>query len=318
MTLTAKLRKSHFLFLGYGLRDWNLRVILHRIAGEQRLNYKSWAIQRHPTDARSRSSGAGATWTSSTSTSRATSRPCADGLRLLPQADGGRRMRDCPYAGLMPFTEEQADFFFGREAEREIITANLMASRLTLLYGPSGVGKSSVLNAGVAHHLRAEPGASRPRQAPEFGIVIVPRRGATIRWRASSARSHARVGRAAAGRDVRRSAAVHATEAVEGDLLIILDQFEEYFLYHRTADGDGTFAVEFPRVGQPARPARELPRLDARGLDRQARFLQGPDPEPLRQLPADRSPRARARRATPSSSPIEQFNQTAARRARRR
>jgi hypothetical protein len=49
VTLTAKLRKSHFLFLGYGLRDWNLRVILHRIAGEQRLNYKSWAIQRAPT-----------------------------------------------------------------------------------------------------------------------------------------------------------------------------------------------------------------------------------------------------------------------------
>ena len=50
MTLAAKLRKSHFLFLGYGLRDWNMRVILHRIAGEQRLTYKSWAIQRAPTD----------------------------------------------------------------------------------------------------------------------------------------------------------------------------------------------------------------------------------------------------------------------------
>jgi hypothetical protein len=50
VTLTAKLRKSHFLFLGYGLRDWNLRVILHRISGEQRLNYKSWAIQRDPPD----------------------------------------------------------------------------------------------------------------------------------------------------------------------------------------------------------------------------------------------------------------------------
>lgn len=49
VTLAAKLRKSHFLFLGYGLRDWNMRVILHRIAGEQRLTYKSWAIQRHPT-----------------------------------------------------------------------------------------------------------------------------------------------------------------------------------------------------------------------------------------------------------------------------
>ena len=49
-TVAAKLRKSHFLFLGYGLRDWNMRVILHRIAGEQRLTYQSWAIQRSPTD----------------------------------------------------------------------------------------------------------------------------------------------------------------------------------------------------------------------------------------------------------------------------
>ncbi len=45
VTLAAKLRKSHFLFLGYGLKDWNLRVILHRIWGEQKLNYKSWAVQ---------------------------------------------------------------------------------------------------------------------------------------------------------------------------------------------------------------------------------------------------------------------------------
>jgi hypothetical protein len=48
VTLAAKLRKSHFLFLGYSLRDWNLRVILHRIWGEQKLSYKSWAIQLHP------------------------------------------------------------------------------------------------------------------------------------------------------------------------------------------------------------------------------------------------------------------------------
>ena len=48
VTLAAKLRKSHFLFLGYGLRDWNLRVILHRIWGEQKLTYRSWAIQRDP------------------------------------------------------------------------------------------------------------------------------------------------------------------------------------------------------------------------------------------------------------------------------
>jgi hypothetical protein len=48
VTLAARLRNSHFLFLGYGLRDWNLRVILHRIWGEQTLTYKSWAIQLDP------------------------------------------------------------------------------------------------------------------------------------------------------------------------------------------------------------------------------------------------------------------------------
>jgi hypothetical protein len=38
-------RKSHFLFLGYGLRDWNLRVILHKIWKDWPRKYASWAIQ---------------------------------------------------------------------------------------------------------------------------------------------------------------------------------------------------------------------------------------------------------------------------------
>lgn len=46
--LVVKLRRSHFLFLGYSMRDWNLRVILHRIWGQQTLSYKSWAIQVDP------------------------------------------------------------------------------------------------------------------------------------------------------------------------------------------------------------------------------------------------------------------------------
>jgi SIR2-like domain len=48
VTLTAKLKRSHFLFLGYSMRDWNLRVILHRIWGQQRLKYQSWAVQINP------------------------------------------------------------------------------------------------------------------------------------------------------------------------------------------------------------------------------------------------------------------------------
>lgn len=49
VTMQAKLRTSHFLFLGYSLRDWNFRVLLYRLWGEQEgKNFKSWAIQANP------------------------------------------------------------------------------------------------------------------------------------------------------------------------------------------------------------------------------------------------------------------------------
>jgi hypothetical protein len=45
--ILAKLVDSHFLFLGYTMRDWNLRVFLQRVLGELMPN-TSWAIQRRP------------------------------------------------------------------------------------------------------------------------------------------------------------------------------------------------------------------------------------------------------------------------------
>ena len=43
--IVNKLYSSHFLFLGYGLKDWNLQVILRRIWGGQRLATRaSWAV----------------------------------------------------------------------------------------------------------------------------------------------------------------------------------------------------------------------------------------------------------------------------------
>jgi DNA-binding SARP family transcriptional activator len=48
VALAAKLRRSHFLFLGYEMADWNLRLILNRIWGERPVAYRSWAVQRAP------------------------------------------------------------------------------------------------------------------------------------------------------------------------------------------------------------------------------------------------------------------------------
>jgi hypothetical protein len=48
VALAAKLRRSHFLFLGYGMRDWNLRLVLGRIWGAEGVSYRSWAVQPQP------------------------------------------------------------------------------------------------------------------------------------------------------------------------------------------------------------------------------------------------------------------------------
>ncbi|MFB0627822.1 trypsin-like peptidase domain-containing protein [Streptomyces sp. AB3(2024)] len=80
----------------------------------------------------------------------------------------------CPYRGLEPFTAEQAQWFEGREEAVRQVLANLARQqRLTLLLGPSGSGKSSLVEAGVLPALAAGelpqsdrwlPVVARPRQ----------------------------------------------------------------------------------------------------------------------------------------------------------
>ncbi|MCD2196134.1 SIR2 family protein [Actinomycetospora endophytica] len=49
VTVQQKLLRSHFLFLGYSLRDWNFRVMLYRLWGLQNgRRYQSWAIEANP------------------------------------------------------------------------------------------------------------------------------------------------------------------------------------------------------------------------------------------------------------------------------
>jgi len=69
----------------------------------------------------------------------------------MPEAAGKSFL---PYKGLIPYEESDAGFFFGRRADTRLIIANLFAYPLTLLFGVGGVGKSSVLRAGVAYKLR--------------------------------------------------------------------------------------------------------------------------------------------------------------------
>jgi tRNA A-37 threonylcarbamoyl transferase component Bud32/tetratricopeptide (TPR) repeat protein len=68
----------------------------------------------------------------------------------------------CPVPGLAPFTEAQAELFFGRKAETQALLALLEEARVgrkrwVQLEGPSGVGKSSLIQAGLLPRLRELP-----------------------------------------------------------------------------------------------------------------------------------------------------------------
>jgi WD40 repeat protein len=127
-----------------------------------------------------------------------------------------------PYKGLAAFDDSELDalFFFGREHEREAIVANLLANRLTVLYGPSGVGKSSLLCAGVARQLRRLGGHAVVlhdawAEDPVAGLI--------------DSLSTASPG-------LGPTAGLVDALAAAGGAYLLLDQFEEYFVYHG-ADG---------------------------------------------------------------------------------
>jgi hypothetical protein len=62
------------------------------------------------------------------------------------------------YPGAQPFADDDLSrkLFRGREREATLLTNQILANRLIVLFARSGVGKTSLLNAGVAENLRAE------------------------------------------------------------------------------------------------------------------------------------------------------------------
>ena len=156
-----------------------------------------------------------------------------------------------PFKGLTHYTEEDAPFFFGRTVERDLIIANLKARRLTLLYGGSGVGKSSVLRAGVASHLMdaARLDAQQIR-GPEFVPVVFsdwtndPVRRLSIAIRSAIREFLPDPGVLPRGQGL-ADLIQTGTRLTGARMLVMLDQFEEYFLYSRDETEQGSFAAEF-------------------------------------------------------------------------
>jgi WD40 repeat protein len=171
--------------------------------------------------------------------------------RSRPAATAARP-RAAPYVGLNFYTEDDAEVFFGRETERRIIIANLRASRLTLLYAESGVGKSSLIRAGVASRLRelAERGRERRNGARHIPVVFSSWKDDPVRELISAIETAIQPFTDSdtpveLPHHSLQSAIDAAAAATTATLLILLDQFEEYFLYK-------------PREATPGRLAESL------------------------------------------------------------
>ena len=60
------------------------------------------------------------------------------------------------FVGLQSYTEAQSDIFYGRDEEIDLLTNLVKANTLTIVFGKSGTGKTSLLNAGVFPLLRKD------------------------------------------------------------------------------------------------------------------------------------------------------------------
>ena len=156
-----------------------------------------------------------------------------------------------------------------------------MASRLTVLYGETGVGKSSVLRAGVAQELRRRADARRSRRLRQLegrpGGGAERRRIGGRRCRGREARLPTRWKRAPHGSAETSSSCSTASRSTSS--------------ITRPRQERGTFLEEFPEaIRRPGLRASFLVALREDALAKLDRF-KASIPEPVRELPASRSSR---------------------------
>jgi tRNA A-37 threonylcarbamoyl transferase component Bud32 len=200
----------------------------------------------------------------------------------------------CPYRGLAAFCEEDAKYFFGRDGEIRSALAQLDAWPLLAIVGPSGVGKSSFIHAGLVPAVRRAGGAwetsvLRPGRAPlqRLAGVIEEAPGRAAQLAAQLAEAPGLLGMRLRDAGIRRGVR----------MLVVVDQLEELF----TLCDDGRVRERFlaallAAADDPDAPVRVVLSLRADFLDRFAGhdhflaelsrglfFLTAPDHDNLRE-----------------------------------
>lgn len=137
-----------------------------------------------------------------------------------------------PYPGLRPYRETEKNNFFGRETDAAILIDKILTNRFTLLFAASGVGKSSLLQAAVIPRLKSSLGenlvvvyhsdwVSEPVQTVKAAVL-----------KALQTKEAFPKDLELAEEDLHGLLSL-ACVFVRPPLVLILDQFEEFFRYQR-------------------------------------------------------------------------------------
>lgn len=150
----------------------------------------------------------------------------------------------CPYVGLAPFESDHAEYYFGRSLDAATLADNVIATPLTVLYGSSGTGKTSLINVGL------------PRAIAQLGRsvdIVSFRSWQGDKFLVSLANAISNTGTAA---DL---SSHHDTPGLSDSLqkraqqtgrpvVLVFDQFEEYFVYERSSDVTAGLENELAKI----------------------------------------------------------------------
>jgi serine/threonine protein kinase len=208
---------------------------------------------------------------------------------LMPRARSASE-NDSPYVGLAAFGESDAKYFFGRSGEIRTALAKLEDWPLLAVIGPTGVGKSSFVHAGLLPALRSrdrwDVRVLRPGRAPLQALANVLELDTGVVDNLAEAPGQL-------GEALRRRAARESQR-----LLIVVDQLEELFtLTDDDAVRTAFLAALLAAADDPSAPVRVVLSMRADFLDRLANdkhflselsrgffFLSAPDRDNLREM----------------------------------
>lgn len=137
------------------------------------------------------------------------------------------KLEDNPYRGINSYDEAASPLFFGRRAVSLALARRVLASPLTVVSGPSGSGKSSVIQAGLLPMFRRRAGRSGSRR----WTIVGPYRAAD----------------AARGR-------VFQGAFPPGNVVVVIDQLEELITQSVTEADRRTLLADLLDLASAASP----------------------------------------------------------------